>query len=322
MAWPSIQVADCYVYSGEGTVKGICHFVGGAFLGAVPQLIYPVFLRGLAENGYTVIATPFPVSFKHKETARELRERFCLALEELRSSPIAVKVPQSVPVHGVGHSFGALAHSLIGCMECEDISTNVLISFNNKEVQEAIPIPGFLQSVTAAFSAYEQSPIKIVPDPLPIVKEVTKALLPDIPNPTAGISRKAVDDGLDQLDAVFTEIREGVVDFDPVPTESARMIESSYRIPETLLVQFTSDTIDESTVLQRLLEASPKQNISVKLLTGTHITPCIGDLRWLATIGDFDFDDNLAEFLQRNTVIDTRRLVRTIVDWLDFHSHQ
>lgn len=51
-------------------------------------------------------------------------------------------VPDNVPTHGVGHSNGALMHLLIGSFFNSPYDSNVLISYNNKEVDDAIPIPG------------------------------------------------------------------------------------------------------------------------------------------------------------------------------------
>ena len=45
------------------------HFLGGAFAGASPQLIYPLLLQMLAQAGYTVVSTPYAVTFKHLECA-------------------------------------------------------------------------------------------------------------------------------------------------------------------------------------------------------------------------------------------------------------
>ena len=49
----------------QGRPKGTVHFLGGAFAGASPQLIYPLLLQLLARAGYTVISTPYAVTFKH-----------------------------------------------------------------------------------------------------------------------------------------------------------------------------------------------------------------------------------------------------------------
>lgn len=50
-----------FLSSGRKSAQGIIHFLGGAFAGAAPQLLYPVVVGQLASQGYTVIATPFPV---------------------------------------------------------------------------------------------------------------------------------------------------------------------------------------------------------------------------------------------------------------------
>jgi hypothetical protein len=40
-------------------VNGVIHFLGGAFAGAAPQLLYNGFIELLADAGYTTIATPY-----------------------------------------------------------------------------------------------------------------------------------------------------------------------------------------------------------------------------------------------------------------------
>jgi len=45
-------------------VKGVIHFLGGAFAGAAPQLLYNSFVELLADAGYTTIATPYAVTFR------------------------------------------------------------------------------------------------------------------------------------------------------------------------------------------------------------------------------------------------------------------
>jgi hypothetical protein len=50
------------------------HFLGGAFAGASPQLIYPLLLQMLAKAGYTVISTPYAVTFKHLNCARSVHD--------------------------------------------------------------------------------------------------------------------------------------------------------------------------------------------------------------------------------------------------------
>ena len=51
-------------------------------------------------------------------------------------------MPENVPTHGIGHSNGSLMHLLIGSFFQAPYDSNVLLSYNNKEVDDAIPIPG------------------------------------------------------------------------------------------------------------------------------------------------------------------------------------
>ena len=65
---------------GSGRPKGTVHFLGGAFAGASPQLIYPLLLQMLARAGYTVVSTPYAVTFKHVDCAcavHQARSRAC-----------------------------------------------------------------------------------------------------------------------------------------------------------------------------------------------------------------------------------------------------
>ncbi|CAN0400652.1 unnamed protein product, partial [Hapterophycus canaliculatus] len=45
--------------------KALLHFLGGAFVGAAPHLTYNYLLNGLAEMGFLVVATPYPLGFDY-----------------------------------------------------------------------------------------------------------------------------------------------------------------------------------------------------------------------------------------------------------------
>lgn len=68
------QISGALVYPADGPVKGICHFLGGAFACAAPQVVYPLMIDSLVASGYTVIATPFAITFKHRECAIKLHK--------------------------------------------------------------------------------------------------------------------------------------------------------------------------------------------------------------------------------------------------------
>lgn len=59
-------------------------------------------------------------------------QSFQACLAALRGSSDAWLAPQGAPIHGVGHSNGALLHLLIASIHRVPNRSNVIISFNNK----------------------------------------------------------------------------------------------------------------------------------------------------------------------------------------------
>ena len=60
-------------------------------------------------------------------------QAFVNCLRELHAQGLGPQAaPQDVPVHGMGHSNGALLHLLIGSTQDVPNRSNILISFNNK----------------------------------------------------------------------------------------------------------------------------------------------------------------------------------------------
>lgn len=52
------------------------HFLGGAFVGAAPQLSYRSLIEALASRGVVVITTPFATSFDQLRVADEVQYKF------------------------------------------------------------------------------------------------------------------------------------------------------------------------------------------------------------------------------------------------------
>lgn len=282
-------------------------------------MLYPRFLQGLAENGYTVIATPFPVTFQHRRLAEELNSRFLNTLTEMQSSSLSEMVPKDVPLHGVGHSFGALAHSLISCFKETERTSNVLVAYNNKTVEDAIPIPGFLNTVRFAFAAYDRSPFMIsVPDPFSAAKNAAKTVLEG--SSLSAVLSRSVDDGFDQLSSIFSEIRQGIVNFDPLPSVTGRIIAQNYRIENTLLVRFDNDIFDETSKLQNYLQSNPSRKLVLQTIQGSHTTPCVGDVRWVAELAKIQLDPSTVDRVQGGAVKETQNLIKVVVDWLNQYS--
>lgn len=56
--------------------RALLHFLGGAFLGAAPQLTYRYLLERLATKGYLIVATPYQLSFDHLRSCDEIIGKF------------------------------------------------------------------------------------------------------------------------------------------------------------------------------------------------------------------------------------------------------
>ena len=118
----------------QGPPRALLHFLGGALVGAAPQVTYRYMLERLADQGYLVVATPYALSFDHLATCDAVIERF------ERIAPMLARQYGAVPVVGVGHSCGALLQLLITSLFPDTPrAANALMSFNNKPVTEAVP---------------------------------------------------------------------------------------------------------------------------------------------------------------------------------------
>ena len=56
--------------------RALIHFLGGALLGAAPQLSYRYLLERLARRGYLIVATPYQLSFDHLKSCDEIIDKF------------------------------------------------------------------------------------------------------------------------------------------------------------------------------------------------------------------------------------------------------
>lgn len=135
MEW--LEISGSWVYLPRQEVKGIIHFLGGAFVATAPHVSYRSILEELCLAGYAIIATPFLNTFDHFAIAREVLNRFETVLERLQKTN---KLSTGyLPVYGIGHSMGCKLHLLIGSLYDVERAGNILISFNNYPVSKAVP---------------------------------------------------------------------------------------------------------------------------------------------------------------------------------------
>ena len=130
-AAPLTRLLDSYVCRPPVSrpPRGCVFFLGGAFVGAAPQLAYSALLQRLAESGYVVLATPFELQFDYLALCEAV-----LAKAEPAHAQLVEEYGE-LPLVGVGHSCGALLHVLLssafrgtGGLCDVDRVANVLIS--------------------------------------------------------------------------------------------------------------------------------------------------------------------------------------------------
>ncbi len=110
--------------------RALIHFLGGAIVGAAPDISYRYLLERLAQKGFLIVATPYTLSFDYIATCDDIIGRF------ERIAPSLARQFGPVPVVGVGHSCGALLQLLITTLFPDTPrAANALISYNNKGVK-------------------------------------------------------------------------------------------------------------------------------------------------------------------------------------------
>ncbi|CAA7041775.1 unnamed protein product [Microthlaspi erraticum] len=304
--------------------RAIVKFLGGAFVGAVPELTYSYLKKLLAKEGYLIVSVPYNVTFDHEQAAKQVYERFNSCLDMIVSSgvPNSNLKPQDLahlPVFSVGHSNGALLQVLTGSYFAEKIpKVNAIISFNNKSATEAVPYFEQLGPlIQQMIPVVEASPLYDMArnasgDALKGLLDTAGKILNNDQEALKSFTKL-----VDQLPSVFGEVGQGVSEFRPSPLENRNCFKCSYNVPHTLLVQFNSDAIDETDLLEETLRPRVESyggTLEKVRLNGNHLTPCIQDPKW--QIGSvYTPADAVAQALKTIPLSETRVLSRTIVDW-------
>ncbi|KAL7495471.1 hypothetical protein ACHAWT_004157 [Skeletonema menzelii] len=175
--------------------RALLHFLGGALVGASPQLTYRYLLERLSSNGYLIVATPYQLSFDHLTTCDEIIDKF------ERVAPMLAREYGAVPVVGVGHSCGSLLHVLITSLFPDTPrAANALMSYNNRGVGEAVPF--FEELIVPLFSDRERNGSRLIKAAIEVAREKYNGQVPsdegllnlikELPSPVPGQSLSAL----------------------------------------------------------------------------------------------------------------------------------
>ncbi|KAH0645553.1 hypothetical protein KY290_034337 [Solanum tuberosum] len=303
--------------------KAIIKFVGGAFIGAVPEVTYSYLLENLAREGYLIICVPYNVTFDHAQVTRQVFDRFHACFDSilasgLPDSGLSAADIVDLPLYSVGHSNGALIQALVGSYFCEKIpKANVIISYNNRPASEAVPYfeqLGLLvgQMVPVISPAYSMAQ-SASGDALRVLLDTAGTIIPDYdPETVVSLTKFA-----DQLPSVFGELAQGISEFKPTPSENLECFKNAYNVKRTLLVKFDNDAIDETDRLEETLKPRVESfggKVEKIALTGNHITPCVQEPKWrVGTV--YTPADAIAQVVKTLSINDTKGLCTTIANW-------
>ena len=253
MEW--LEISGSWVYLPRQDIKGIIHFLGGAFVATAPHVSYRSILEDLCQAGYAIIATPFLNTFDHFAIAREVLNRFETVLERLQK--INKLSTGYLPIYGVGHSMGCKLHLLIGSLYDVERAGNILISFNNYPATKAVP---FMEQFN-----------------------ITPALN---------------------------------VEFAPSPIETEKLIAEYYSVRRNLLLKFTQDDLDQTVNLNSVLQSKFADMVTLRTLTGTHLTPLSQNVKWQT--GDlFTPIDAIGQWFNQGMSGNLHNLRKELIAWLN-----
>ena len=266
---------------------GVIHFLGGAFVGAAPHITYRYLLESLNAAGFIIVATPYRLDMDYLRSCDEILAKFDAVAVDLAGQY------GPLPVIGLGHSCGALLQTLITCLFPEaPRAINVLISFNNKPVNSAIPafeelvIPlseqimgesersvSIRTAISTARTAIDKA-IDLFSESQLAPAFVGEELIP--------LFRQVIEIG-DQVPPLLKIIAQGRREFEPSPADTKEVCRRMYRARRTLLIKFENDALDESEEIEKVLrEANTimrmkrpmvEMEVDLRVMTGTHITP-------------------------------------------------
>ncbi|MEM7761438.1 MAG: DUF1350 family protein [Cyanobacteria bacterium P01_A01_bin.40] len=106
------------------------------------------------------------------------------------------------------------------------------------------------------------------------------------------------------------------VEFTPSPLETETLIAEHYNVRRNLLLKFTQDDLDQSVTLNTVLQARFSNLVTLRTLTGTHLTPLSQKISWQT--GDFFTPiDAIGQWFNQGMSRNLQDLSRELITWLN-----
>ena len=106
------------------------------------------------------------------------------------------------------------------------------------------------------------------------------------------------------------------VEFSPSPSEIEQLITNNYRIRRNLLLKFIQDDLDQTFNLNPILQKRFADMITVRTLTGNHLTPLSQKVQW-QTGELFTPVDAIGQWLNQGISENLRDLEQEVLMWLN-----
>ena len=270
----------------------IVHFVGGTFFGSAPKLWYRKLLEGLVRNTQcAIVVTPIPVTLfqsplQHVDLSRKLQRAFANARRVVLEDEYGDL--EGIPICGLGHSLGARLLVVAATLnQNKPRQTNpsyksmVLISFTNYGASEGIP------GISALLSQSRKVEQKQVLTEKRRQRMAAQRARQDwwTDDDYEGDVDNDWDEVLSDLQEIFQEQASRVkialtprskdLEVHPSPEMlwKALKVDKRYCIPETLIIQFDDDLVDQSAKIAQILHENNSSAVKFCRLRGTHLSP-------------------------------------------------
>jgi hypothetical protein len=106
------------------------------------------------------------------------------------------------------------------------------------------------------------------------------------------------------------------IEFTPSPLETNELIAQRYQVRRNLLIKFTNDDIDQTVILNPVLQARFPNMVAVQTLPGNHLTPLGQDMKWQPGAVFTPFDA-IGQWMKQEVYRDLNQLNREIIRWLN-----
>lgn len=263
----------------------ILHFVGGTFMGSAPNIWYRTLLQDIVRHtSCAVVATSIPITvtrspLDHVRLSTQLQRQFQTAFQYVLTDEYGATTLQSVPLCGLGHSLGARLMVVLATLggkprnRIPPYKSFILISFTNFGAAAGIPGIAQLYRRSRMFEQQQQ----------------------EEEGEERSSNRRRQDDWWDEDDdadwrdlwhEVTATVKAGTarvqyaltpsstsLEFYPSPEQLWKAVKDDgrYTVPQTLVVQFDDDEVDQSSLLATAIVNS--SDVKFARVRGTHLTP-------------------------------------------------